>query len=60
MPRAARVERLRGRASTSWEWTRCWCESLVDVRYLTGFTGSNGLALIVGPRLAAELGSHRF
>ncbi len=35
-------------------------QSLVDVRYLTGFTGSNGIALILGPRLAAELGSHRF
>jgi Xaa-Pro aminopeptidase len=35
-------------------------QSLVDVRYLTGFTGSSGLALVFGPRLAAELGAHRF
>jgi Xaa-Pro aminopeptidase len=35
-------------------------QSLVDVRYLTGFTGSNALVLVLGPRLAAELGSHRF
>ncbi len=27
-------------------------DSLVDVRYLTGFTGSNGLALVVGGRRA--------
>ncbi len=35
-------------------------QSLVDVRYLTGFTGSNGLALVLAPSLAAELGPHRF
>ena len=35
-------------------------QSLVDVRYLTGFTGSNALVLVLGPRLTAELGSHRF
>jgi Xaa-Pro aminopeptidase len=35
-------------------------QSLVDVRYLTGFTGSNGLVLVLGSSLAAELGPHRF
>jgi Xaa-Pro aminopeptidase len=35
-------------------------QSPVDVRYLTGFTGSSGLVLVLGPRLTAELGAHRF
>jgi len=36
-------------------------ESLVDVRYLTGFTGSNGLALVIADSAAAaRLGAHRF
>jgi Xaa-Pro aminopeptidase len=35
-------------------------DGLVDVRYLTGFTGSNGLALVIGEPAVAKLGSHRF
>src|SRR5665213_2385550 len=35
-------------------------ESLVDVRYLTGFSGSNGAAVIFSQRLASEFGPHRF
>jgi Xaa-Pro aminopeptidase len=35
-------------------------DSLVNVRYLTGFTGSNGLVLVVGETAGAMLGSHRF
>jgi Xaa-Pro aminopeptidase len=35
-------------------------ETLIDVRYLTGFTGSHGLALIVGGQAHEELGPHRF
>jgi Xaa-Pro aminopeptidase len=35
-------------------------DSLVNVRYLTGFTGSNGLALVVGDADGAKLGAHRF
>lgn len=35
-------------------------ETLVDVRYLTGFTGSHGLALILGEQAHAQLGPHRF
>ena len=35
-------------------------ESLVDVRYLTGFTGSSALALVLGKGPAGELGAHRF
>ncbi len=35
-------------------------DSLVDVRYLTGFTGSNGLVLVVGEAAGSKLGPHRF
>jgi len=35
-------------------------EAPVDLRYLTGFTGSHGLALIVGAAAKARLGAHRF
>jgi Xaa-Pro aminopeptidase len=35
-------------------------DSLVNVRYLTGFTGSNGLVLAVADTARAKLGCHRF
>jgi Xaa-Pro aminopeptidase len=35
-------------------------DSLVSVRYLTGFTGSNGLVLAVAEAARARLGQHRF
>jgi Xaa-Pro aminopeptidase len=35
-------------------------ESLVDVRYLTGFTGSHGLALVLGESAPAGLDGHCF
>ncbi|HYM65827.1 MAG TPA: Xaa-Pro peptidase family protein [Patescibacteria group bacterium] len=35
-------------------------ESLADVHYLTGFTGSHGLALVVGQSGIAAVGGHRF
>jgi Xaa-Pro aminopeptidase len=35
-------------------------DSLVSVRYLTGFTGSNGLVLAVAEAARAKLGQHRF
>jgi Xaa-Pro aminopeptidase len=35
-------------------------DSLVDVRYLTGFTGSNGLVLAVATSASERLGAHRF
>jgi Xaa-Pro aminopeptidase len=35
-------------------------ETLIDVRYLTEFTGSSGLALIVSAAAHTELGPHRF
>ena len=34
--------------------------SLVDLRYLTGFTGSHGLAIVFAPAVASELGRARF
>jgi Xaa-Pro aminopeptidase len=35
-------------------------DSLTDVRYLTGFTGSNGLVLLFGDAVRQQLGRHRF
>jgi Xaa-Pro aminopeptidase len=35
-------------------------DSLVNVRYLTGFTGSSALALVVGEAAGERLGGHRF
>ena len=35
-------------------------QTLIDVRYLTGFTGSHGLALMVSDPAGAKLGPHRF
>jgi Xaa-Pro aminopeptidase len=35
-------------------------DSLVNVRYLTGFTGSSALALVMGDATGARLGGHRF
>jgi len=34
--------------------------TLVDVRYLTGFTGSNALALVMAEAGEADVGAHRF
>jgi Xaa-Pro aminopeptidase len=35
-------------------------DSLVAVRYLTGFTGSHGLALVLGEQASSRIGKHRF
>jgi Xaa-Pro aminopeptidase len=35
-------------------------DTLVDVRYLTGFSGSNALALVVAESARAKLGRHHF
>jgi Xaa-Pro aminopeptidase len=54
-----RVERLAGELETLGV-DALLVQSLVDVRYLSGFTGSSGLVLVLGPSLAGELGAHRF
>jgi Xaa-Pro aminopeptidase len=35
-------------------------DSPIDIRYLTGFTGSSALVLLIGEQLSGELGHHRF
>ncbi len=35
-------------------------DALIDVRYLTGFTGSHAMALVLGDALAERVGRHRF
>jgi Xaa-Pro aminopeptidase len=56
---ASRAQRLQGEL-TELELDALLVETLIDVRYLTGFTGSHGLALVVGEQAQAELGPHRF
>jgi Xaa-Pro aminopeptidase len=55
----ARVARLAGLLDEL-ELDALLVGSLVDVRYLTGFTGSHALVLAVGEAAHAELGPHRF
>lgn len=54
-----RVERLAA-SLESLDVDALLIDSPIDVRYLTGFTGSNGMALILGPGVGAELGANRF
>jgi Xaa-Pro aminopeptidase len=54
-----RVARLAG-ALDELELDALLVDSLVNVRYLTSFTGSNGLVLAVADTAHAKLGSHRF
>jgi Xaa-Pro aminopeptidase len=56
---ATRVGRL-ARELDALELDALLVDSLVDVRYLTGFTGSNALALVVGASARGRLGGHRF
>jgi Xaa-Pro aminopeptidase len=56
---ASRAQRLQGEL-TELELDALLVETLIDVRYLTGFTGSHGLALVVSEQAQAELGPHRF
>jgi Xaa-Pro aminopeptidase len=58
-PSATRVARL-ARELDELELDALLVDSLVSVRYLTGFTGSNGLVLAVGDADGAKLGPHRF
>ncbi len=55
----ARVARLAGELDEL-ELDALLVDALVDVRYLTGFTGSNALVLAVGGAAGAKLGRHRF
>jgi Xaa-Pro aminopeptidase len=55
----SRAKRLEGELAEL-ELDALLVETLTDVRYLTGFTGSHGLALIVGEAAHTELGPHRF
>jgi Xaa-Pro aminopeptidase len=56
-----RVQRLAGELRER-ELDALLVETLVDVRYLTGFTGSNALALVVADADAGDdsIGSHHF
>jgi len=56
---ADRAEQLAGEL-VDLELDALLVEPLVDVRYLTGFTGSHGLALVVSSAAGARLGGHRF
>jgi Xaa-Pro aminopeptidase len=55
----SRVARLAGELG-GLELDALLVDSLVDVRYLTGFTGSHALLLVVGEQAHARLGAHRF
>ncbi|HUB74638.1 MAG TPA: Xaa-Pro peptidase family protein [Solirubrobacteraceae bacterium] len=54
----ARVRRLAGELERL-ELDALLVDSLVDVRYLSGFTGSHALVLALAPGAGASLGAHR-
>jgi Xaa-Pro aminopeptidase len=58
-PSSVRVARL-SRALGELELDGLLVDTLVNVRYLTGFTGSHALVLAVGDGARARLGRHRF
>ncbi len=55
----SRAQRLEGELAEL-ELDALLVETLIDVRYLAGFTGSSGLVLIVSDAAHAQLGPHRF
>ena len=57
--RAIRVGRLAS-ALVGRELDALIVDSLVDIGYLTGFTGSHAMVLVVGDQARAKLGPHRF
>jgi Xaa-Pro aminopeptidase len=57
--RPSRVARLAGELAAL-ELDALMVDSLVDVRYLTGFTGSHAMALVVADAARKELGPDRF
>jgi Xaa-Pro aminopeptidase len=56
---ADRVRRL-ARELDALELDALLVDSLVNVRYVTGFSGSSGLALVAGESAGADIGGHRF
>jgi Xaa-Pro aminopeptidase len=58
-PALGRVERLAGSLEELGV-DALLVESLIDMRYLTGFTGSHGLVLVAGAPANARIGGHRF
>jgi Xaa-Pro aminopeptidase len=56
---ATRAERLAAELDEL-ELDALLVDSLVNVRYLTGFTGSHAIALVVADAARARLGRHRF
>jgi Xaa-Pro aminopeptidase len=58
-PNATRAARL-ARELDALELDALLVDSLVSVRYLTGFSGSNGLVLAIADADGAKLGPHRF
>jgi Xaa-Pro aminopeptidase len=58
-PEVGRVRRLASELDEL-ELDALLVESLLDVRYLSGFTGSHGLAVMIGESAASRLGRHRF
>ena len=56
---AGRIERLSQELAER-ELDALLVDSLIDLRYLTGFSGSHGLAIVLGPKALAEIGPHRF
>jgi Xaa-Pro aminopeptidase len=57
--RASRVRRLAGELAAL-ELDALMVDSLVDVSYLTGFTGSHAMALVMADAAREELGPDRF
>jgi Xaa-Pro aminopeptidase len=55
----SRAERLAGEL-TELGVQALLIDSLIDIRYLAGFTGSNALVLLIGEELISELGPNRF
>jgi Xaa-Pro aminopeptidase len=58
-PAAERVARLQAGLAER-ELDALLVSTLLDVRYLTGFTGSHGMALVVAEEAGTRIGRHRF
>jgi Xaa-Pro aminopeptidase len=58
-PAGERVARLQAELAER-ELDALLVSTLLDVRYLTGFTGSHGMALVVAEEAGTRIGRHRF